>query len=94
MKKLFVAAVSTLPLVAAGFVSASEPMRLTESQMDGISAGGSASATANGSGLGAVVLVQLATAADVRVIESVQIEATRINRLQSSAAAGAAVSAD
>jgi hypothetical protein len=94
MNKLFAAAAFTLPLVTVGYAAAGEPMRLTEGQMDGISAGASALAEAAGAGVGDVVLVELGTLADVQVIDTAEFEETTINLHQSTAAAAAAVAAD
>lgn len=94
MKKLFAAAAFTLPFVTAGYAAADEPMRLTDGQMDGISAGASAAAAAAGAGVGDLVLVELGTLADVQIIDTEEFEETTINLHQSMAGASAAVSAD
>ena len=94
MKPLYKIAAIALPLTVAGAVFAGEPIALTETQMDGVSAGGAALAQATAAGFGGTVLVQTATLADVRVLESFSSELTSINLLQSTAAATAGVSAN
>ncbi len=94
MKKLLAAAAVTLPLITAGYAAAGEPMRLSDDQMDGVSAGAAALAAAAAAGIGNVVLTKAATLADVRVVDSYSSELTTINLHKSTAAAQAAAIAN
>jgi hypothetical protein len=91
MKKLLAAAAVTLPLVTAGFAAAGEPMRLSDNQMDGVSAGAGAAAFAAAAGLGSVVLTAAETYAHVAAVDSVSSELTKITLHASEAASAAAV---
>lgn len=70
MKIILSAAALVLPLVAAGYAAADEPLRLTDDQMDGVSAGviADAGALAASIALGGTPLSQSATSAVVQVI--------------------------
>ncbi len=68
MKLILAAAAFVLPLVTAGYAAAG-PLKLTETQMDGVAAGAIGSATATATSLaigGAAAVSQSATAASVQ----------------------------
>lgn len=94
MKKLIAAAAIALPFIAAGQVSAGEPMRLSDDQLDGVSAGASAFADALAAGVGSVVFTEAYTLAEVAVVDTYRSELTTIRLHGSQSIAGAAVSAN
>lgn len=93
MKRLISAAALALPLLTAGIATAGEPMKLTEGQMDGVTAGGSALALASAAGVGSVVYTGAETLAGVAVLHSISSEATTISLVGSKSFAAAEVSA-
>lgn len=93
MKKILASAALALPLLTAGYAVAGEPMRLTDDQMDGVSAGASAIALASAAGIGNVVLAAAKTAAGVAVVDYYASEQTYIALHLSESLAAAAVSA-
>ncbi|MCA8881264.1 MAG: hypothetical protein KDA73_15205 [Rhodobacteraceae bacterium] len=93
MKKLLVSAAIALPVLTAGYASAGEPMRLSDADLDGVSAGTSALAQAAAVGVGNTVLTATATLAQVQVIGNYTSQLTSINLYQSNAASAASVAA-
>jgi hypothetical protein len=86
-RKLGILAAAVPLLVLATVATAQEPVQLSESQMDDVTAGGSAFADALAQVVGAVAFSQTAALADVRVIDSFSSEVTTIRLVQSQAQA-------
>ena len=89
MKKLLASAALALPLFASGYASAGEIAPLTDGQMDGVTAGASALATALAAGSGSLVITGASTFAEVQVLETFASEATTINLMGSVSSAAA-----
>jgi hypothetical protein len=80
MKRTIKAALGAVPLlVLANVVSATEPVQLTDQQMDGVTAAGSAFADADAAAIGSVALTKTAAAALVEVLDTEEFQATTIN---------------
>lgn len=94
MKKMLAMAALALPLFASGYAAAGEYAPLSDGQMDGVTAGGSAQALAAALAEGNAVLTLAATATEVAVVGTFSSEVTTINWVGSSALSLAAASAN
>jgi hypothetical protein len=94
MKKVIAAAALVLPILSAGFAAAEEPKLLTDAQMDGVTAGGSAYSFASSDADGHHVFTNAYTGALVEVVDHFSSEVTSINLVYSDAYAGAEAYAD
>jgi hypothetical protein len=84
MKRTIKAALGAVPLlVLANVVSATEPVQLTDQQMDGVTAAGSAFAEAFADAIGSVAFTATSALAVVEVVDSVTSQATTINYVES-----------
>jgi hypothetical protein len=85
MKRTMKAALGAVPLlVLVNAASAGEPMQLSDQQMDGVTAAGSAFANAIAAAVGGnVAFTQTAALARVAVVATFTAEATRISLVQS-----------
>jgi hypothetical protein len=88
MKGTKKAALGALPLmVVANLALAGEPMQLSDQQMDGVTAAGSAAATALAAAIGSVAFTETLALAQVQVVSSASGQVTTINLVRSDAVA-------
>ena len=84
MKGTNKAALGAIPLmVVANLALAGEPVQLTDQQMDGVTASGSAFALAFADAIGSVAFTQTAALAAVQVVSSASGQVTTINLVRS-----------
>jgi hypothetical protein len=89
MKKLLATAALALPLFASGYAAAGDVAPLTDSQMDGVTAGASALANAAATAVGNLVVTSAATVTQVAVVATYPSEATTISLMSSLASSSA-----
>ena len=95
MKETKKAALGAIPLmVVANLALAAEPVQLTDQQMDGVTASGSANASALAAAVGNPAATATAALARVAVVSSFASEVTRINLVQSDSLAQSASAAN
>jgi hypothetical protein len=89
MKRTIKAALGAAPfLIMANVASAGEPVQLSDQQMDGLTAAGSAMAEALADAIGgSLTFTETAALAAVEVVDSESSQATTINLVQSGAQA-------
>jgi hypothetical protein len=89
MKRTIKAALGAAPfLILANVASAGEPVQLSDQQMDGVTAAGSAMAQALADAIGgSLAFTETAALAAVEVVDSESSQATTINLVQSGAQA-------
>jgi hypothetical protein len=95
MKRTIRAALGAVPLlVLANVVTATEPVQLTDQQMDGVTAAGSAFADADAFAIGSVAFTATKALGKVEVVDSVESQATTINYVKSLSAAASISAAE
>lgn len=93
MKTLCKIAALVLPLTVAGAAFAGEPVALSDTQMDNVSAGASAFAFSFSDAIGSAVATNSNTFAGVAVVATSVFELTTINLHESLSTAGATATA-
>jgi hypothetical protein len=96
MKRTIKAALGAAPfLILANVASAGEPVQLSDQQMDGVTAAGSAMTQALADAVGgSLAFTQTAALAAVQVVDSESSQVTTINLVQSGAQASSLSVAD